>query len=329
MASRPKLSCSPGHQPGDGGLAGAGVAGEDHVHRKAGRLEAGGRPALLHLNVVGQTKDVLFDLVQTHQGVQLPADCLDPAVPGGGQQVGQGSGGAAVDRKAERAFPDGEGGRPRLKAVLPQAVFAQGAEDPLTAAGQRSRALLVGMPGGHIVPHVLPGREGQLKLPGAAAGQLVQQPGGQSLQALAGEGLCLAGVPEGGRKVRPQQAGHLGPALMGEKDQVLAPWSDPADRARRQSGAGVDQDPLPVDQIAGSQRRGPLDGQVGQGLEEGGAAALIVVEEDHLSRAVQGGVEVLQKELFGPGVGVEGQVHSGRLVALQKAAGRHPAGGLL
>ena len=37
------------HQPGNGGLAGAGVAGKDHVHGQACGLEARRRAALLHL----------------------------------------------------------------------------------------------------------------------------------------------------------------------------------------------------------------------------------------------------------------------------------------
>ena len=37
------------HQPGNGGLAGAGVAGKDHVHGQACGLEARRRAALLYL----------------------------------------------------------------------------------------------------------------------------------------------------------------------------------------------------------------------------------------------------------------------------------------
>ena len=41
---------------------------------------------------------------------------------------------------------------------------------------------------------------------------------------------------------------------------------------------------------------------------------------------VQGGVEVLQEELFGSGIGVKGQIQRGDPVALQKTPGRHAAG---
>ena len=56
-----------GHQPGDGGLAGAGVAGEDHVHRKAGCFHARSGAALLDLQIVGQTEHVFLDWGQTDQ----------------------------------------------------------------------------------------------------------------------------------------------------------------------------------------------------------------------------------------------------------------------
>ena len=319
----------PGHQPGDGGLAGAGVAGKDHVHRQAGRLEAGGGPALLDPDIVRQAEHIFLDLVQAHQGVQLLPDLLGPAVPDGRQQVGQGGRGAAVHRKAEHPVPHLQSRRPGLEAVLPQAVFAQSPEDPLAAAGQRRRPQLAGVLAGHIVPDVLPGREGQLELAGAQPGQVVQQAGGQGLQAFGGEGPGLAHIPQGRHKPGPQQAGHLLPPLVGKEDQVLAPGGDPAHRAGGQGGAGVDQDALPVDQIPGGQGRRPFHRQAGQRPEKGGAAALVMVEQHHLPRAVQGGIEILQKELFGAGVRVKGQVHPGHLAALQQAPGGHPAGGLL
>ena len=43
---------------------------------------------------------------------------------------------------------------------------------------------------------------------------------------------------------------------------------------------------------------------------------------------MQCGVEVLQEELFGSGIGVKGQIQRGDPVALQKAPGRHAAGSL-
>ena len=51
--------------------------------------------------------------------------------------------------------------------------------------------------------------------------------------------------------------------------------------------------------------------------------------KDHdLAGGAEGGVEVLQKELFRAGVGVEGKVEGGDGIALQQAPGRHTAGRL-
>ena len=73
------------HEPGDGGLAGAGVASEDHVHREAGGLEARRRTALLHLNVIGEAEDVFLHRCKTHEVVQLFPDFFHCAGIGGGQ----------------------------------------------------------------------------------------------------------------------------------------------------------------------------------------------------------------------------------------------------
>ena len=43
---------------------------------------------------------------------------------------------------------------------------------------------------------------------------------------------------------------------------------------------------------------------------------------------MEGGVQILQKELFGPRVGVKRQIHDGQLIALQKTPGGHAAGRL-
>ena len=53
-----------------------------------------------------------------------------------------------------------------------------------------------------------------------------------------------------------------------------------------------------------------------------------MLEHHDLARGVQGGVKVLQKQLFRAGVGVERQVHHCHPVALQKSPRRHDAGGL-
>ena len=69
-----------------------------------------------------------------------------------------------------------------------------------------------------------------------------------------------------------------------------------------------------------------LDGQIRQGLQKAGITALVVFKGKDLPGCVQGGVEVLQEELLGSGIGVKGQIQRGDPVALQKAPGRHAAG---
>ena len=57
-------------------------------------------------------------------------------------------------------------------------------------------------------------------------------------------------------------------------------------------------------------------------------AALVVLKNDDLAGGVQGGVKVLQKQLFGPGVRVKGKVQHGGLVVLQQAPRCHDTGRL-
>lgn len=76
-----------------------GVAGEDHVHRKAGRLHPGGGAALLDLEIIGQTEDVFLDRGKAHQLRDLGLDLVQRAGVGGGQQVEQGAGAASFRRK--------------------------------------------------------------------------------------------------------------------------------------------------------------------------------------------------------------------------------------
>ena len=96
------------HQPGNGGLAGARVAGEDHVHGKAGGLEACRRAALLHLQVIRQTEHILLDRGKPHQRIQLGADLLHRAGVGRRKQAEQVCRGGTVQRKLQ---PLGRGGQ--------------------------------------------------------------------------------------------------------------------------------------------------------------------------------------------------------------------------
>ena len=114
-----------GHQAGDGGLAGAGVAGEDHVHRKAGGLHSGGGAALLDLEIIGQTEDVFLDRGKAHQLRDLGLDLVQRAGVGGGQQVEQGGGGGVVqaEEKPLRRGSQGDGAGQLFVGL--EAVFTQ------------------------------------------------------------------------------------------------------------------------------------------------------------------------------------------------------------
>ena len=56
--------------------------------------------------------------------------------------------------------------------------------------------------------------------------------------------------------------------------------------------------------------------------------AFVVLKDHDLPGCVQGRVQILQKQLFRTGIGVEGKVHHRGFVALQQAPRRHDAGGL-
>ena len=315
----------PGHQPGNGGLAGAGIAGKDHVHGKPLGLEAGGGPPLLDLDMIRQTKDVVLHRLEAHQGFQLLADGVHRAGVGGGQQVEEGRRGPVIDAEPEGPLPHREGNLSLLEHVFLEAVFAQRPEDPVTAAGQPRRALGPGALGGHIVPHLGPCREGQLELTGHPLAQGVELLGRQGRQALGGEVPRPADIPQGRHKPGAEGVRQGLPPLVGKEDQVFAAGVDPADGPRRQRGPGVHQNSLPVHQIPGGQGGRALGGQIGQRLEESRAALLVVLKNHNLPRGVEGRIEVLQKEFFRPGVGVEGQIQHGAGVALEQPPGRHPA----
>ena len=53
-----------------------------------------------------------------------------------------------------------------------------------------------------------------------------------------------------------------------------------------------------------------------------------MLKNHDLPGGVQGRIQILQKQLFRTGIGVEGKVHHRGFVALQKAPRRHDAGGL-
>ncbi|MFR9066407.1 MAG: hypothetical protein ACLVJH_05165 [Faecalibacterium prausnitzii] len=106
--------------------------------------------------------------------------------------------------------------------------------------------------------------------------------------------------------------------LREKKIEILAAGVDAAHCAGGKRCTGIHQNALLVHQIPAGQWRTALDRKVGEDAQKAGVAALVMLEHHDLARGVQGGVKVLQKQLFRAGVGVEGQVHHRDPVALQK-----------
>ena len=316
----------PGHQPGNGGLARAGVAREDHVHGEAGGLKASRRPALLHLNVIRQTEDIFLDGCKAHQLVQLPFDLVHGACIGGRQQIKEPGGCCIPQLKVDAVRPGGESHGARQLFVGLQAVLAQGPENFIAAGSKPCRPLFGRAPGRDMIPDIRPGREGQAQPGLHFPGQRVELLGGQCRQILPCKGGGGADISQRRDECRAKMIGHCLPALVGKEDQVLAARVDAAHRARCQRRTGIHQDPLFVDKIAAAEGRAAFDGQVGDRLEEARVAAFVVLKDHDLTGGVQGRVQILQKEFFRPGVGVEGQIQRGDPIALEQAPGRHAAG---
>ena len=254
------------HQPGDGGLAGAGVAGEDHMHGQAGRLEPGGGAALLHLQVVCQTEHIVLDRGKAHQRVQLGADLVHSTGVLRRQQAEQVCRGGPVQGKLQPLRHGSQGHGAGKGRIGLQAVFAQGAEDAVTAQLQTGRALLLGALGGHIVPHVCPGGKGEPQ-PGAhLLGQRVQLLRRHSGQIFPRKGDSGAHIPHRRDEGRTELVGQHLPALVGEEDQVLSAGVDAAHRTGRQRGTGIHQNALLVDQVPAGQRCAAPGGKVGDGF---------------------------------------------------------------
>ena len=143
-----------------------------------------------------------------------------------------------------------------------------------------------------------------------------------------GEGGGLAHIPYRRHKGRAEFICQRLPSLAGEEDQVLAAGVDAAHCTGGKRRAGFHQNALLVDQIPAGQGSTALDREVGEDAQKAGVAALVVLEHHDLARGVQRSVQVLQKQLFRAGVGVECEIHHRHPVALQKPPRRHDAGSL-
>ncbi len=260
-----------------------------------------------------------------HQLVDLGPDGIQRAGVGGRQQVEQGLVCAVVQAEQYPFRPGGQGHGAGKGFIGPQAVFTQGTEDAVAAFGQPGGTLLRGALGCDIVPHVGPGGKGQpqrARIFWASALSCCAARAARSSRV----GGRLADIPQCRHQRRAEFVGQCLPALVGVEDEVFAAGVDAADGSRGQRRACIHKDALLVYEIPAGQGGAALDGQIRQGLQKAGIAALIVLKDKDLPGRVQGGVEVLQEELFGSGIGVKGQIQRGDPVALQKAPGRHAAG---
>ena len=298
------------------------------MHGKAGSLEACRRAALLHLQVIRQTEHILLDRPKAHKTVKLCADRFCGPRVLGRQQGGQVGGGGIVQCKLHTLRLCGQGDGAGKLCIRLQAVFTQGTEDLITGFRKARCALFLGAPGCNIVPHIGPGTEGQPKAGAHLLGQRIQLLRRQRCKVLAGKGAGLAHIAHRRHKGRTELIRQRVPALAGKEDEVLAAGRDAAHCARSQCRACIHKDALLVHKIPAGKRRTALDGQIGQRFQKAGMAAFVVLKDHDLPGGVQGRIQILQKQLFRTGIGVEGKVHHRGFVALQKAPRRHDAGGL-
>ena len=107
-----------GHQPGHGGLAGAGVAGKHQMAGDGGNFHAPFFPDPGDLDEVHQAADVLLDAFQPHQFVQLRQQAFQGLFRFRfcGRHVGEGAGGGGVRRFCRfRAVVGGAGILARIR----------------------------------------------------------------------------------------------------------------------------------------------------------------------------------------------------------------------
>ena len=202
------------YQPGNGGFAGARVAGKDHVHGQAARGQALGLAAALHPHMVGQPPHIGLDLVQAHDFIQFR---LHPGQrPGGFVHLGQ-QGPGLVGAKGRQQLPllhRQHYRQPGLRLPLQQ-VLAHRLVHPVAESHDRLRA-----PGrvghtGRQVPHLFGHGQGHPQPLFGPAHRPVQLARRQHPQALRGKGGGGAHVPPGRRQRARRTARPSRPGLYG------------------------------------------------------------------------------------------------------------------
>ena len=249
--------------------------------------------------------------------VVLPAVLL-------GQQVQKVKGLAAVYCGHQAAVchcqPHGGAGGQRFLVV--QHILGNGAVGVVGVFLDGVHAVGTAVAGGQVVPHRPVGGKGQPALGAHLLGQSVQLPRSDGVQAFGCEGGGAADVA--GQRVHKPRAEPLGQGLGafgGKEHKVFAAGLQLAHRAGGQRGAHIHQD-APLQHIPAGKRQRAVDGQRGQHVQIGRSAALVMVKGQDLGVRLQRGVQVLQKQLFLRGAGVERKIHR-----LDPGGGDQPAGG--
>ena len=251
---------------GDGGFAGAGVAGKDHVHVDLGHLEALGLAALLGLHIFGDVTHIIFHFSQTDDLVQLGLHGIHVTAVLLGQQGQQVKRLAALYAKQQFSIRSGQHGGCAVggRLLRVQHVLGQGAVGGLAVIPHGLHAGSLAVLGGQQVAHVGPHGQRQTALFAHTLRKPVQLAGGHGGQRLGGKGLGAADVPgQCIHEPRPKGIGQRGLVLVGEKHKIFTAGRQFSDGSGRQRGAHVHQD-APLQHVAAAQRKRPLDGQCRQ-----------------------------------------------------------------
>ena len=137
-------------------LAGAGVAGENHMHIDLGHLQTLRLAALLGLHVFGDITHIALDFVQTDDAVQLGLHGIHIAAVLLGQQGQQVNGLPAVHSHIQAAVRSGQHGGRAVggRFVRVQHVLGNGAVDRLTVVAHSLHTAGSAILGGQQIAHV-------------------------------------------------------------------------------------------------------------------------------------------------------------------------------
>ena len=247
-------------------FAGAGVAGEDHVHIDLGHLQALGLAALLGLHVFGDIPHIIFDFLQTDDAVQLGLHGIHVAAVLLGQQCQQVNGLAAVHGHAQLSVHRRQHGRRALGGcrVSIQHILGNGAVDRLAVIAHGLHTAGLAVLGCQQIPYIRAHGQCQPALLAGAFDEEIQLPRGHSRQRIGGERLGAADIARGGiHELCAEVVRQRGLALVGVEHKVFAARLQFADGPGGQRCADIDKDAALQDVPAG-QRQRTIDGQRGQ-----------------------------------------------------------------